>query len=181
MKINTVLLSLVLTSLLSFPAFGEDGAAIFKLRCSACHAFGKGVVIGPDLKDAHKRHDEKWLQQWIRSSQKLVLGNDPAALELFNKFNKIPMPDQDINDADLNTLITYIKQASEAPVAASPVPAANNTSGETLAANPVNSFLIISFLGLGILFFSIIFAFSNTINKLCSKLEENYKKLNRAY
>src|SRR5205085_12606993 len=46
------------------PAFAADftePANIFRKRCSACHTFGKGVKVGPDLKGVTARRQPDWL------------------------------------------------------------------------------------------------------------------------
>ncbi|HEY0056041.1 MAG TPA: c-type cytochrome, partial [Pedobacter sp.] len=47
------------------------GAAIFKQKCTACHAIDRAVV-GPALKGISDRHDRDWLVKWIKNSQTLV-------------------------------------------------------------------------------------------------------------
>jgi cytochrome c551/c552 len=117
---------LVLTSgiFLTGAVRAEDGAALFKSKCTTCHSIGKGTVVGPDLKNVHKKYDEAWLKSWITSSQTKVQSGDPKAVEIFNKFNKVAMPNQDLSDAELNAVIAYIKSESEAPAPVAAAPAA---------------------------------------------------------
>src|SRR4029450_2119355 len=44
----------------SFPA-AADPAPTFTRVCSACHTFGKGSLIGPDLKGVTNRRTRAWL------------------------------------------------------------------------------------------------------------------------
>jgi cytochrome c2 len=83
-----------------------------------CHTIGKGKLVGPDLKDVTKRHDEAWLFQFIRNSQALITSGDPVAVQLFNDNNKIPMPPHEINDAQLRSLLKYIAKMSASAEAA---------------------------------------------------------------
>ena len=77
--------------------------------CAACHTIGKGKLIGPDLKGVTERRDREWLYSFIRSSQTMVKNGDPTAVKLFEEFNKIPMPDNDFTDEQIEGILTYIE------------------------------------------------------------------------
>jgi len=79
--------------------------ALFRARCSGCHTFGKGNVIGPDLKGVTNRRSRPWLTAWIKSSAALIRRGDPAAKALFLTFKQQRMPDQDLSDAQIETLL----------------------------------------------------------------------------
>ena len=94
----------------------EHGAgALFNGRCRACHTFGSGDLIGPDLKGVTDRHSREWLRKWITSSQTLVRAGDPAAVALFNRFRRFPMPDQSFAPGQLDSLLDYF--AAGGPIA----------------------------------------------------------------
>ncbi len=80
----------------------------FKI-CSACHSIGEGKKIGPDLKDITKRRNEAWLIKFIISSQTMIKDGDADAVELFEKYNKIPMPDNALSEDDIKALLVYIE------------------------------------------------------------------------
>ncbi|HEX8378426.1 MAG TPA: cytochrome c3 family protein [Pedobacter sp.] len=99
------------------------GAAIFKQKCTACHAIDRAVV-GPALKGITERHDNAWLQKWIKNSQALVAAGDPAAVKVYNEYNKIAMPSfPELTDADVNNMLAYIDAESN------PAPAAAGAAG----------------------------------------------------
>ena len=75
------------------PARATDAKKIFNQRCTACHTFGKGVKVGPDLKGVTARRQRPWLLKFVRSSQKVIAGGDPIATELFRTFKRQRMPD----------------------------------------------------------------------------------------
>ena len=106
----------ILTIFLSFviigTAFPQDGKSLFNANCTACHTLGGGILVGPDLKGSTGKHTEDWMIKWIKGSQKMVEQKDAQALELFNKYNMIPMPDQTISDAEIKAVIAYIKSES---------------------------------------------------------------------
>jgi protein SCO1/2 len=51
-------------------AHATDAKKIFNQRCTACHTFGKGVKVGPDLKGVTARRQRPWLLKFVRSSQR---------------------------------------------------------------------------------------------------------------
>ena len=70
-----------------------EAKIIFNQRCTACHTFGRGVKVGPDLKGVNARRERAWLLKFIRSSQTVIKGGDPVATALFEQFKKQRMPD----------------------------------------------------------------------------------------
>lgn len=93
---------------------GKDGEKLFNAHCTSCHTIGKGRLIGPDLKGVTKLRSEQWLMKWIKSSQTLIKSGDTAAVAIFDAYNKAPMPDQDLKEAEIKGIIAYIKSQSGA-------------------------------------------------------------------
>ncbi|HEY4650917.1 MAG TPA: c-type cytochrome [Pontibacter sp.] len=100
------------------------GKAIFEGNCAACHSIDADVV-GPALKDAHKRRGEEWLVKFIKNSQEMVQAGDKDAVALFEKFNKVPMPSfgTSLSDDDIKNVIAFITAESEKPAAVAETPA----------------------------------------------------------
>ena len=92
----------------------QDGAAIYKTNCSACHTIGGGKLIGPDLKNISGKRDRQWLIDFIKSSQTLIKAGDPEAVAVFEEFNKIPMPDQPLTTPEVEAVLGYIAEQSKA-------------------------------------------------------------------
>src|SRR5690606_11444230 len=61
-----------------------------------------------------QRRTEKWLLSFIKSSQTMVRNNDETAVKVFNEYGKIPMPDQNLTDAQIKDVLAYIKSLSPA-------------------------------------------------------------------
>ena len=98
-------------------AAGDAGAggAIFKQKCTSCHAIDRQVV-GPALKGVTERHDNAWLVKWIKNSQALVAAGDPAAVKLFNEYNKSVMtPFPELSNDDINNILAYIDAEASKP------------------------------------------------------------------
>ena len=94
---------------------GSESAALFKTKCSSCHTFGKGDLVGPDLKGVNDRHPRPWLLAWIRSSSTLIAKSDPDATALFRKYKQQRMPDHELSDEQIVALLDYL--ATDGPAA----------------------------------------------------------------
>lgn len=128
-----LLLSISSLFLFSFSGFAQaDGEALFKQNCAACHSVGKGIVIGPDLKDVAQRRPADWLRKWIKSSATVIKSGDAYGAELLKKFNNVGMPDQNLSDVDIDAVLAFIDNKGKeapAPVAAAPVGGTEGSAG----------------------------------------------------
>jgi cytochrome c2 len=92
------------------PARAADIEAkkIFNQRCTACHNYGKGVKVGPDLKGVTTRRERPWLLKFIRSSQTVIKGGDPVAQQLFAQFKQQRMPDwTDLSEQQITGILDW--------------------------------------------------------------------------
>jgi mono/diheme cytochrome c family protein len=108
----TILVIVAFSLALSVPARAATGSPeakkIFNQRCTACHSFGKGIKVGPDLKGVTKRRERPWLLKFIRSSQGVIGGGDPIATKLFADFKKQRMPDwTDLSEAQITAILEW--------------------------------------------------------------------------
>ena len=107
---NSLLFFTLIIMLIPVTSFSQaNGEKIFLTVCRACHTIGQGRLVGPDLANIHNRLEEGWIIKWVKSSQKMVKSGDPAAVKIFNEYNKIPMPDNALTDAQIISVINYIK------------------------------------------------------------------------
>lgn len=91
----------------------EDGKAIFALRCATCHNINK-AVLGPALAGIDERRSMDWIVSFVQSSQTLIKSGDQQAVEVFAKFNSIPMPDHnDLTSQNIKDIVSYIKSESK--------------------------------------------------------------------
>jgi ubiquinol-cytochrome c reductase cytochrome c subunit len=106
------LLGLALLALSVAPAFAADFAEpanTFKKICSACHTFGKGIKVGPDLKGVTERRQRSWLLKFVRSSQTVIQSGDATAVSLFAQFKQQKMPDRsDLSEQQISALMDYL-------------------------------------------------------------------------
>ena len=138
-KLSSILFFLVFTVNVSFADVAE-GEKLFKANCTSCHAINEKVV-GPALKDAHKRRKEEWLLKWIKNSPGMVQSGDPIAVQLFNDNNKIPMlPFLSLKDEEIKSIISYIKQESESPSKPAQASVSSETTVTTSSGNQPKGF-----------------------------------------
>ena len=87
----------------------DKGAYLFATRCAACHTIGNGDKVGPDLLGVTSVRERAWLSRMIIEPDKLIEEKDPIATSLFKKYREIRMPRLGLPEADVNTLIEFMK------------------------------------------------------------------------
>ncbi len=87
------------------------GKLAFESKCLACHSIGQGDRLGPDLIGVTTRRDDKWLAQWMKAPD-AMLKTDPAAKAMLAQY-KVPMPNQNLSDAEIAEYIKYFHWADE--------------------------------------------------------------------
>ena len=114
---------LVLSLLLSAPLVAEEsagfkpdavrGAKTFESICSHCHlvTYDESRVGAPGLKGVLERHDEKWINQWLKGPESFAKTDETAkALIESNKYGvkmpTFPEMQDPLNRADV---IEYLK------------------------------------------------------------------------
>ena len=89
--------------------FSLDAAATFNKRCTACHTYGKGIKVGPDLKGVTERRKRDWLLKFIQASSTVIKAGDPTATGLFAQFKQQRMPDwTDLSEKQINDILDYV-------------------------------------------------------------------------
>lgn len=108
------LIPLICALMAVFPARSQEGENLFQTHCSACHTIGGGRRVGPDLMKISERRDAAWVISFIQSSARMIKAGDPQAVAVFEEYNKIPMPDQPLNDQQARAVIEYIDMKGQA-------------------------------------------------------------------
>ncbi|MBI1835668.1 MAG: c-type cytochrome [Flavobacteriia bacterium] len=116
--------ALLFMMLFNATIFAQDGEAIFKSKCSACHILGKDGT-GPNLAGAK----QKWvdagegdmLAEWVKNSTALIAGGKSKLANEIKAYSPMDMPAQDVTPADVDAIFTFI----DTPVA---TPSIENTS-----------------------------------------------------
>jgi protein SCO1/2 len=89
---------------------GED---MFQTRCMACHTIGHGDKSGPDLLNVVNNRERDWLARWIKEPDVMLKEKDPLATALYERYNKVMMPNLWLSDEEVSDLIDYIDAASK--------------------------------------------------------------------
>jgi nitrite reductase (NO-forming) len=82
------------------------GKLDFESKCLACHSLGQGKKLGPDLAGVTKHRDDAWLTRWLKSPEKM-LESDEHAKQMLKEYNNIPMPNQNLTDAEIRQYLKY--------------------------------------------------------------------------
>ena len=90
----------------------NQGEKLFTQKCTSCHTVGGGKLIGPDLANMHVRRTEEWIIKFVQASQSLIKSGDSEAKKLFEEYNGIIMPDQDLTANQIKSIIAYIAENS---------------------------------------------------------------------
>lgn len=91
---------------------------VFSRNCITCHTVGKGKLIGPDLANVQSRRTEDWIIKFVQSSQSVIKSGDSTAIAVFDQHNKVIMPDQNLDNNQIKSIIDYI--AANSPDANNP-------------------------------------------------------------
>lgn len=87
------------------------GEQIFRTRCETCHTLtGKEPknALGPDLLGVSQRRDAQWLLNWLRAPDQMLADKDPIAMELYERYNQLAMPNMRLNRQEAEDLLVYI-------------------------------------------------------------------------
>jgi mono/diheme cytochrome c family protein len=98
----------------------SNGEELFRTRCASCHSLGpmdgQGIgmrSIGPDLIGVTRQRDSAWLSRWIREPDRMLAEKDPLAMELFERFDKIPMPNLRLDERSAQSIIEFLQEETE--------------------------------------------------------------------
>ena len=165
--------SLILTALLSIALVStlraQDvaaGAAIFKQKCTACHALGK-VVVGPALKGVTDRHDEAWLIKWTKNAPALIASGDPAAKKIYDQYKPSMMTSfTELSDDDVKNIYAYIKEEGSKPVAAAAGAAGPADGKPAEGSGDVSDFMLVGLIAVIVISFLVILVLNRVIGTL---------------
>jgi protein SCO1/2 len=101
------------------PANISKAKFLFESRCASCHTVGGGDRIGPDLAGVTQRRNQVWLERYLKEPEKVLAEGDVTAKALFEKYNRVNMPNLNLGVDDVSSLLAFLSAQSD------PVPAAN--------------------------------------------------------
>jgi len=112
-----------------------NGKKLFTEKgCVACHTL-ETRLVGPPLKGISDKRDKEWLYSFIRDSQKFK-ETDADAKAIIEEFNNIPMPPNDLTDAEIDDILAY----TDGEPIEEQVVAVEETKTETATTSAINSY-----------------------------------------
>ncbi|RYY47595.1 MAG: cytochrome c, partial [Chitinophagaceae bacterium] len=115
--INKLFASFLLLALFSIPnnVQAQDGEALFKANCAACHKVDKDFT-GPALQGWSSRvPDADWIYKWIASPAKMI-SSDPYSKELFAKWKPTVMTAfPNLKKEEIDAIMAYVDKPVAAP------------------------------------------------------------------
>jgi mono/diheme cytochrome c family protein len=110
-----VTLIIALSFITTINVNAQDGAALFKTKCAACHTLGTNKLVGPGLAGINEKRSQEWLIKWIKDAPAFIATGDADAIAVFEEYNKTPMlPFPDMSDADIIAVLDFIKGDGDA-------------------------------------------------------------------
>ncbi|MGY4494851.1 SCO family protein [Pseudomonas sp. TE3610] len=115
----------------------SNGEELFRTRCASCHSLGpmdgQGLglrSIGPDLIGVTRNRDPQWLQRWLKEPDRMLAEKDPLAVQLYQQYDSIPMPNLRLDDVSVKSILEYLDSETnrQKPL---PAPVADADTGHT--------------------------------------------------
>ena len=122
--------ALLFILIVNINVFGQDGEAIFKSKCSACHILGKDGT-GPNLKGVKQKWTDAGegdlLSEWVKNSTALIAGGKSTMANTIKTYSPMEMPAQEVTPADVDAILTFVDGYVET---ATPVASTSNVGSE---------------------------------------------------
>ena len=147
----------------------SSGEKLFKGNCTVCHNINEKVV-GPALRDVHKRRPLEWISAFIKNSQKVIQSGDPYAVKLYKEYNNTQMTSFAFTDDEILSLVAYIKSESEKPIEVKVDPVQGE--GETAGQSQPSEYITVVMIGLMVVLILILIVLGLVISVLKKYLNE---------
>jgi len=86
----------------------DDGAALYKAKCAACHKLTGEKLVGPGWLGVTSRHKPEWIMNFVTNTEEM-LNKDPKAKALL-EICLVRMPNQNLADADARQLFEFMRK-----------------------------------------------------------------------
>lgn len=100
----------------------SKGEELFRTRCVGCHSVGQPNestrAIGPDLTHVTRARQRGWLVRWLKEPDAMLSEKDPIATALYEKYNKIAMPNLKLTEGEIEAILSFLEKGSAAYQAA---------------------------------------------------------------
>ena len=99
----------------------SNGEELFRTRCASVPQpgpSGRGRASAcaahrPDLIGVTRQRAPAWLNRWIREPDKMLKEKDPIAVELFERYDKISMPNLRLDEKSAQSIIEFLQEETE--------------------------------------------------------------------
>lgn len=94
----------------------SKGEELYRTRCNACHLLGDDDGLlrnGPPLLGVVDRRDPAWLRRWIAEPDAMLAEKDPIAMELYEQWSRVPMPNLRLEQKEVDAILGYMKSESD--------------------------------------------------------------------
>gem|GEM_PF-5155168 len=110
MNCSLILLGFLLLN--GFVLCAQEGEALYKANCAACHNIEGTPLMGPNLKDITKTRQKEWIKRFITDSRKMYDQGDAEAKAIIDEYKGMLMPAFNFSDAQLESIISYLDAQS---------------------------------------------------------------------
>lgn len=154
----------------------ENGAALYKTNCTACHATDlTKKLIGPALSGVTEKRSREWLHKWIKNNKALRESGDKDALAIYEEYGKVEMNlFPQLSETDIDDILAFIKNP--------PAPKEEKISSETTAKNQQDpssetytKLILLGFAVLSVILLLILIKIYTLIRVLNAKTLDEYK------
>ncbi len=92
------------------------GEQVFRTRCATCHSLTGTEppgALGPDLLGVTERRERDWLLDWLRAPDAMLAKGDPIATALYERYNRLAMPNMRLNKREALETLSYIAEETQ--------------------------------------------------------------------
>lgn len=91
----------------------QQGGALFQdWGCNTCHAVDRKLV-GPALEGVYDRRELTWIYSFVKNSSRVIASGDEYAVNLYNEFNNLQMPNHALEDEQILSIVAWVKYTAE--------------------------------------------------------------------
>ncbi len=91
------------------------GKKLFEQNCSSCHRFD-GDAIGPNLSGLTRQVASEWIRAFIQNPAEMIAKKDTRALALLEKYRSEMPSYPQLQEGDLDALLSYLHTFSTVPI-----------------------------------------------------------------
>ncbi len=92
------------------------GEQLYRTRCASCHSLegqDRPGALGPDLFGVTERREMQWILNWLKAPDQMLAKKDPIAIGLFEKYNKLPMPNLRLSNEECLEIVDFLKNLKQ--------------------------------------------------------------------